>query len=217
MQAPLAKLTKDNQRLQTALKTRDDLKKQADDMKVLADNRFFWIVVFTDLRAVMMEAEAAEKANLTTPDNGGTNTEEGVWVEKFDPVMPDGYGGGMQSFSASPSMAGPSRYRGGGDSRSQRMGGVRPGMNTPTQVTATGMPLVVVPVGTVEVTNVVILCKGINRNSTTNSGLAFSACQFLTNSPVFTDPVKFGEFKTDEDTNTFTFEVTVNLRHRFKL
>src|SRR5208283_3226856 len=64
LQAPLAKLTKDNQTLQTVLQARGDQKKKADDMKMLADTRFFWIVVLTDLRQVLIKAEEAEKAGL---------------------------------------------------------------------------------------------------------------------------------------------------------
>jgi type IV pilus assembly protein PilM len=100
LQAPLAKLTKDNQALQTVLGSRGDQKTKADNLKSLADTRFFWIVVLQDLRKVLIQAEAAEKASLTTPDNGGTNTDEGLWVESFSPVMPDGYQPGMQDRSA---------------------------------------------------------------------------------------------------------------------
>jgi hypothetical protein len=40
----------------------------------------------------------------------------------------------------------------------------------------------------------------------------------LTNSPSFTNATLVGDLKPGgEDTNTFTFEMTVDLRHHFKL
>jgi type IV pilus assembly protein PilM len=214
LQQPLAKLTADNQRLQTALDERDKLKKQADDMKGLAENRFFWIGLLTDLRKVMMQAEAAEKANLTTPDNGGTNTDEGVWVENF---MPDteafsatpqsGGGGGGGGGGASPMM--PGRAMMGG--RYGRMGRPMPGPQSaaPTQMATP-------PAGTNEISRIKLICRGINRGGTANSDLAYSVRQFMTNSPSFTNAT-LDVISSDQDTNTFLFNMTVELRHPFKL
>jgi hypothetical protein len=188
------------------------LKKKADDMKNLADNRFFWIVVLSDLRTVMMQAEGAETTNLTTPDNGGTNTDEGVWVDSFSPVMPDGYGSGSQSYT--PGSSSPGRMRNGSDRRGMRAG---MGAPPPAAVAVAASTSVSLPSGAAEVTNVVITCRGINRNTAANYGLAYSVRQYLTNSPSFSNPLTLGEIKFDEDTNTFTFDVTVNLRRHFKL
>jgi type IV pilus assembly protein PilM len=206
-------LTTQQQKVTKAMGEREQLKKQADDMKNLADNRFFWIVVFSDLRQVLMQAESAEKAALTTPDNGGTNTDEGVWVDSFTPVMPPGYEAGQQ----------PTAGGGGGGGRSMSrfrdMGGRgRPGATTAPTPQQPATPLAVVSTGGgAEVTNVSLICRGINRAPEANSQLAFAFRQFLTNSPSFTNPVTLGEIRTDDDTNTFTFEVTVNLRKHFKL
>jgi hypothetical protein len=41
--------------------------------------------------------------------------------------------------------------------------------------------------------------------------------QFLTNNPSFTNPVTMPEVKIEGDTNTFTFDVTVNLAKHFNL
>src|SRR5579862_5307830 len=87
---PLADLTAKSQQLQTALHERDLAKAQADQMKGLADSRFYWIQLLTELRKVMMQVEVNQKAALTTPENGGTNTDVGVWVESFSPVLPLG-------------------------------------------------------------------------------------------------------------------------------
>jgi len=73
------------------------------------------------------------------------------------------------------------------------------------------------PSGAVEVTNVELTCRGVNRTPVANDQLAYLVRQFLTNSPSFSEPVTLGSTTHDEDTNTFTFQVTVNLRKHFKL
>ena len=95
-----------------------------------------------------------------------------------------------------------------------RGGGPPPPMIQPT---ATATPALALPPGAVEVTNVVLVCKGVNRGDSTNGQLAFVVQQYLTNSPSFTSPATLRNIPYDEDTNTFTFEVTVNLRQHFKL
>ncbi len=88
--SPLDSLTKQTQQLKAAIAERDQLNKQADQLRDLAESRFVWIHVLTELRNVLIEAESAQKAALVTPDNGGTNTDVGIWVENFDPVLPAG-------------------------------------------------------------------------------------------------------------------------------
>jgi hypothetical protein len=201
--------------MKEALRARDQLKKQADDMKDLADKRFFWIVVLTDLRTVMMQAEAAEKASLTTPENGGTNTDAGVWVDTFTPVMPDNYGAGTQAASIPGGMGRASGGYGGRGGRYERYRGEsRPPPTAPTAPT----PGAAATSTFNEVTSLKLLCRGINRpGPSANSDLAYSVRQFLTNSPSFTNANLVGNISPGDDTNTFTFEMSVDLRHHFKL
>jgi hypothetical protein len=77
--------------------------------------------------------------------------------------------------------------------------------------------LAAAPTATSEVTTLKLLCRGISRSGTANSDLAYSVRQCLTNNPTFTAPVVLGELRTDQDTNTFSFELLVDLRHHFKL
>ncbi len=217
MQTPLSKLTAQDQSMNKALGARDQLKKQADEMKVLGDNRFFWIGILTDLRQVMMQAETAEKAKLTTPENGGTNTDTGVWVDTFTPIVPDSFQAGMQVSSTS--------LGGGGAFRSSRFDSRRrPGY---TQNPSSEQPVAPSPRGPAgpatamnEIASIRLLCRGVNRSAqstTANSDLAYAVRGFLTNSPSFTNAILVGNLNPGEDSNTFTFEMTVDLRHHFKL
>src|ERR1700722_9891250 len=214
---PLANLTEQDQRMQKALGVREQLKKQADDMKGLADNRFFWIQILTDLRTVLIQAEAAEKANLRTPENGGTNTDVGVWGDSFTPVVPDSYGAGAQATSGA---GGYNSFRGGGMGRDYRgrgrgMGG--PGPTAPVAPT----PGAGAQSSQNEITSLKLLLKGVNKTglaASANSDLAYSVRQYLNSSPSFTNAVLGAEgIKPGDDTNTFTFEMTVDLRRHFKL
>jgi type IV pilus assembly protein PilM len=223
---PLAALTKTSQNMDKALKDRDEAKKQADQMKTLADNRFYWIRVLTDLRTVMMQAEAAEKASLTTPDNGGTNTDVGVWVEEFDPVVPEGFTAGVQTagggFSAGPMSRG-GRRRGYGYGYGFGPGPMGPGPAPPEGTPGPGptmppRPALTAAATTGEISTVKLVCRGVKRKETANSGLAYYVQQYLTNSPSFTNPAVLGEIQYESgNTNTFSFNVTVDLRHHLKL
>ena len=211
--SPLAKLTDQNARLQKALTERDKVKKQADEMKGLADGRFYWINILTDLRKVMMQAEQAEKASLTTPDNGGTNTDEGVWVEDFTPIMPEAFAAGAQTYAAGTVGGGVGMSRYGGREGGRYGGRRSSGPSMPMGAGAQGNQAVTTAN---EVAGLKLTCRGISRPGTANSDLAYSVQQFLTNSPSFTNAV-LGDFSSDNDTNTFKFEVIVEFRHRFKL
>jgi type IV pilus assembly protein PilM len=213
--APLASLTQQNQQLQKAVGDRDQLKKQADQMKDLADTRFSWIQVLTALRSVLMKAESAEQANLVTPDNGGVNTDAGIWVENFNPVLPNGstFAAGEESGGGGGGMG-----RTGFGSRSSRYGG-RGGYGRPNPSMAITVPTAPANVG--EVADISLLCRGVNRNSlspTANTDLAFLVKQGLTNNPAFKEATLVGDLKVDEgNTNTFTFSLLVKLAHPFKL
>jgi len=211
---PLASLTAQNQQLTKAVGERDQLKKQADQMKDLADSRFSWIQVLTALRSVLMQAESAEKTNLATPDNGGVNTDAGVWVEQFNPMLPNG-----STFAAGDEAGG-----GGGGSRRSGTGraGSRYGnrnVGRPMPAMPMAAPTTAAAVG--EVADISLVCRGVNRNSlspTANTDLAFLVKQGLTNNPAFKDASLVGDLKVDDgNTNTFTFSLLIRLTHPFKL
>ena len=188
-------------------------------MAELAGNRFYWINILTELRSIMMKAEAESKAKLTTPDNGGTNTDAGVWIETLSPVFPSGSpfggsgGGAMMAPSPMPGMMGGSaRERGG---YMGRMPGGR--MPVPAAPMASAAPAAGNAISSLS-----LLCRGINRQAlspSANSDLAYFVLQNLTNSPYFTTNCAFGPEGTQVDAGlvTFTFPLVVELRHPFKL
>jgi hypothetical protein len=179
-------------------------------MKELADMRYSWIHVFTDLRDVLMQAEAAEKANLAKPDNGGSNTDTGVWVEQFEPIMPNG-----SPFAASEQGGDPSAVTPVKQKHTHR-----PHLNDAAAlpaVTASAVPAA----GINDIVDVKLHCSGINRNNlspTANHDLAYIVRQKATNNPSFKDAALVGELRVDDgDTNTFTFLMTVRLAHPLRL
>jgi type IV pilus assembly protein PilM len=217
---PLTQLTQLSQQLDTALSQRAQIKKSADQMVELAGNRFYWIKLLTELRAVMMRAEAAEKTSLWTPDNNGTNIDVGVWVVTFSPVLPNGtpFGGGMDSGGA------PMGYGGGGEGMGMGMGrpraGGRPGMG-PRSFLAPAPQLTASPALGNVISTISLLCRGVSRldlSPSANSDLAYAVLQNVTNSAYFTDKSALGaNIVTDPSSNTFSFYLTVELKHPFQL
>jgi hypothetical protein len=214
LQDPVSKLTQQNQKYQDLVASRDKLKRQADDMKALVEKRYYWIGVLTDLRGVMLQAEEAEKADLTKPENGGTNTDAGIWVEEFIPGMPAGYAAAVQMSGSGAGSGAPSRNYGPSAYELRRRNlAARSGQASSA---APGQAPTVMASG-VEVNNLKLLCRSINRGVEANGHLEYSIRQLLTNCPTFTGPVVLGLPKVEGDTNTFSFEVTVGLAHPFKL
>jgi type IV pilus assembly protein PilM len=212
---PLTTLTQQSQKLQSAISERDQLKKQADQLKDLAETRFSWINVLTAIRSSLLKAEIAEKKNLFTPDNGGTNTDVGIWIEDFSPVLATG-----SPFSAGAEAGaegGGASY--GGMSRFGRGMGRRYGMMNRYQPAQVAAP-VVAPTGD-QISDMTLLCRGVNRNTVApnaNMDLAILVKQNLTNNPAFKQADVAGDVTVDaNNTNTFTFSLTLTLTHPIKL
>ena len=71
------------------------------------------------------------------------------------------------------------------------------------------------------ISTVALLCRGVNRTDlspTANFDLAYAVLQSVTNNPFFTDKSTLGnDISVDEGSNTFSFSLTVQLKHPFKL
>jgi hypothetical protein len=212
-------LKSDSTQLQTALREREQLKAQADQMKALADSRFYWIQLLTELRSILMRVEAEQKLALKTPENGGTNTDVGVWVESFSPVLPNGspWAAGAESVFSGPRGGG----EGGRNPRNPRGGPNRPGaMRQQTRPTTpgTGGPAA----DANDISAVSLTCRAVTRQNVSpsaNSDLAYTLQREMTNSTFFKDAKFEAETLTVDgsNTNTFTFSLTVTLAKPFKL
>jgi type IV pilus assembly protein PilM len=211
---PLDRLTMLSQQLDAADGLRHALKKDADQMEELAGNRFYWIKILTELRSVLMNAEAATSASLQAA--GNTDTNMGVWVVTFSPVFPNG-----SPFGSSSAGGGAPVFTGGGggmgmDRRGGRYGGMMPGMRAAPVAAPVASPALGNVISTIS-----LLCRGVNRTAlspSANFNLAYAVLQNLTNSPYFTDKCALGDdIKTDEGSNTFSFSVTLQLKHPFNL
>jgi len=210
---PLANLTQLSQQLQAADNFRTQLKGEADQMVVLAGNRFYWIKLLTELRSIFLKAEEATKASFQTSENTNKNSDVGVWVVTFSPVLPDAMRvGGVSAPS-------------GGFAPSGMQGRYR-GMNLPGMRSAP-QPVPVAPVapppgqGNV-ISTITLHCAGVNRDPlfpSANFDLAYAVLQNVTNSPYFSEKSAFGTegIKIDEGSNTFSFSLTLELKHPFKL
>jgi hypothetical protein len=67
------------------------------------------------------------------------------------------------------------------------------------------------------ISSINLLCRGVYRSPSANSGLAECVLRYLATSPSFTNPAMLRNFRQDFDTNTFTFDVSVTLRHPIEL
>jgi hypothetical protein len=170
----------------------------------------------TELRSILLRVEASQKLALQTPENGGTNTDVGVWVESFNPVLPNGSpwaAGGESVFSTRGGEGG------GRSSRSQR-GPNRPGQqgNRPRPPTSPGGPVA----NANDISAISLTCRAVTRQNVSpsaNSDLAYALKQQMTNSTFFKSATFDAESLTVDgsNTNTFTFSLTVTLAKPFKL
>jgi type IV pilus assembly protein PilM len=222
IKAPLAQLTQMNQQLSGAISQRDQLKRDADQMEQLAGNRFYWIKLLSELRSVMLKSEAATKASFRTPDNNGTNTDVGVWVVTFSPILPNGgtFGGGFEA-AAAQSIGGGFTGGGGGmrGGRERFGGGARMG-GGPRPLQGAAPQISPTTAQGNAISSIALLCRGVSRldlSPTANSDLAWTVLQNLTNSPYFTDKSTLGQnISVDPGSNTFSFYLTVELKQPFK-
>jgi hypothetical protein len=214
---PLVQLTDLSKQLDGALSQRLQLKKAADQMEELAGNRFYWIKLLTELRSVLMKAEATTKASFRTPENNGTNTDVGVWVVTFSPVLPNGSSfGGTGGSGGGPAMGG----FGAGEERGRPRFG-RSGMGGGRSLQAPASPAAPTPAQGNVISSISLLCRGVSRldlSPSANSDLAYAVLQNVTNSAYFTDKSALGQnISVDPGSNTFSFYLTVELKHPFKL
>ncbi len=196
-------LAQKDQVLTTALGEKDRYKKLAEDMRQIGESRVYWGEALTELRGILMRAEARTKEGIMTKEKLD-NFDVGVWVENFSPVLP----AGSPFASSTQNAMSPQGYDG---AQGDRYRGSR------------SQPAAAAPVATVSANGLIgsinVVCRAVDRSkssATANSDLAYAVKQELTNSVYFTEPIVLGDMKNDE-TNTFSFPLSVQLKRPFKL
>lgn len=202
---------------------RDALKKQTEALADQSGVRTYWIDILKDLRQTMLDVEKTTKASY---HDKKIDTDLGVWVEVFSPVLP-----ANSPFSSLSGGAVAVNALTGGPRGARRGGRRRPGAEAaeaapapvadPAAAPADGSdPTAAAAATGSEVKSVNLVCRAIDREKispTINNDIAYLVRDRLNSSPwVATNSVILGEIKKD-DTNTFTFTISLQLKRPFKL
>jgi type IV pilus assembly protein PilM len=191
-------------KLNEALAERDRLKKEADQMMALVDDRFYWAGILTELRRIFIETENSAKQKL------GADT--GLWVEVFAPELPAGGAYTPTPAGESGFASGPSPGYGLASDGGRPLPGAAPSAAvTPTPGASAGN----------EISTINFLCKGVNLDKvspTANKDLAYTLEEEIKKSKFFAEGTTLGDIKIDPTTPlVFTFNLTVKLKRPFKL
>jgi hypothetical protein len=209
--------------LQAEHDTLKKLNRESDQLTEWMEQRFFWPDVLTELRRLLMQAEANRKQVM-----GGI--ENGVWIESFTSQTP--------GLTAAPEQeeqqVGPSQqqliYYRLMMERYHVMPPGTPGTAPTTEggdatatTTTTPTAAKTTPTSTNEIAVITIKCRGLNLKKyspTANNDLAYAVQKELQDSPLF-DPKETkvsGDIESvDETAITFSFGVTLKLKHPMKL
>jgi len=223
LKTQLAKLTIAGTNLTAAIKQRTDATNSAAGIIELSDNHFYWIKVLGEMRTAVIHAEASVGRELKDK-NGGQDVDTGVWLEMFEPVLPEdsAYAAGRPNTGE---IRAPVVSR--EDAMRNRMLTAAARTGTNTEALAKLEELKAVALAAKAASNSIslikITCRGVDRSRislSADSELAFAVQSNLMASPSFTTNVLLGTNGVEQDaanTNTFTFELTVGLKHPFRL
>jgi type IV pilus assembly protein PilM len=195
-------LSKTDKDLGKAMVERDASLAVVTNVTVFSEEHFYWMKVLSEMRKVMIAAEASVEPDLKKL-NDGQDVDTGVWVEKFTPILP------KDSPLAGAVAPEPSR----GDSRVRPTGGAV----APVVVATTAKV-----VDTNSISQIRMTCQLVDRTKisiSANSELAFAVQLGLNASPYFTNALMSDKplAPDDENTNLVDFEITVGLKQPFKL
>jgi type IV pilus assembly protein PilM len=182
------------------------------------DDRFYWADALAEFRQVLMRVEDGVKLKL--------RNDTGVWIENFTMETPGGGAAATAGGGGQPGAGGPSGTRPPMDEAFQRRYGIlRPGPGAPPPPPAEGAPAPKKPKGAAdEISTVSITFRALSLAALSpdaNKETAFTVLAELRNSPMIDpDPAetKFtSDIGNEEPPGTFTFSVTVKLKHPLAL
>jgi hypothetical protein len=198
------------------------LNRESAQLTEWMEQRFFWPDVLAELRRLLMQAEANRKQAMAGVENG-------VWIESFTSQTP--------GLTAAPEQE-QEQQQGTFSSQQQfyyklmmeRYHILPPGaapQAQPTEggeTTATATPAAAkTPASTNEIAVITVKCRGLNLKKfspTANNDLAYAVEKELQESPLFDrkETKLSGDIESvDETAVTFSFGVTLKLKHPMKL
>jgi type IV pilus assembly protein PilM len=197
--------------------------KDADQIVNWMGERYYWADVLTELRGIMAKVEGSMKSKL--------RTDTGIWIEQFVTAAPRAdvdlnAGGGDAAAPAQPSM---DAQRAAAEEAFRKRYGLirstRPAepAATETPTLDTGTPARKKKAGPGEVASITITFRAVSLTSISpeaNKEVVYSMLNEIKSSPLFdpdwTDPDGKG-LGSEEPPGSFTFGITVGLKHPFKL
>src|SRR5438067_5520829 len=197
------------------VKEEDGLKKltqEAGQLGEWIEQRFYWADVLTELRRLMMLAEAARKDAMRGVENG-------VWVESFTSATP-GLTAAPAAAQEEESTESRENYMRYNRLMMERYGLIPRGLPQPAEGEAgatTGTPAAKTQTSTNEIAEITVKCRGLNLKKvspTANDELAFAVQDALRHSPLFDDKATklSGPIEQVDETNSVTFSFGVTLK-----
>ncbi|HTL18263.1 MAG TPA: type IV pilus assembly protein PilM [Patescibacteria group bacterium] len=213
------------QQFDTALANLQKTKKDVDQVVTWMNERYYWADVLTELRGILVKVEGSMKNKLHTDGAG-------IWMEQFISAAPRA----DTEMAGSPGEPAPERSRSEQQAAADEAFRKRYGLNrmgrptAPTapseptvSVDATGTPARKKQAGPGEVASVTVTFRAVSLTAVSpeaNKEIVYSVLNEIKSSPLFdpdwTDPDGKG-ISAEEPPGTFTFGITVGLKHPFKL
>jgi len=181
--------------------------------------RFFWPDVLTELRRLLMQAEANRKLAMAGVENG-------VWIESFTSQTP-GLTAAPEQETQQEQVSISAQQAFYYKLMMERYHVGPPGAAPPTEggesTTTPTTPAKTTPTSTNEIAVITIKCRGLNLTKfspTANNDLAYAVQKELQESPLFDkkETKLSGDIESvDETAVTLSFGVTLRFKHPMKL
>ena len=95
------RLSSKDRQLSAARDKSDQLVKNALALGSMAAQHSYWISLLGEVRRILMSCESDLSAQLTQASGSAQPIDEGIWIEEFSPVLPEGSAFDASSMGAS--------------------------------------------------------------------------------------------------------------------
>jgi len=226
LHAEVEPLKAKSQRFDAARANLQKTQKDVDQVVRWMGERYYWADVLTELRGIMVKVEGGMKSKL--------RTDTGIWIEQFVSAAPRAeldLSGQPAADGAAPAAA-PSMdaARAAAQEAFRKRYGLSFRSTTPSEPAATetptldtGTPARKKKAGPGEVASITVTFRAVSLGAISpeaNKEIVYSMLNEIKSSPLFdadwTDPDGKG-IGTEEPPGTFTFGITIGLKHPFKL